>query len=237
MCTVTWIPDGSGGHFLTSNRDEAPHRAALQLTHRLTDQGETLHFPVDSKAGGSWICFSDQGRAICLLNGARRKHQHRPPYRRSRGLIVLDAFDHPDFYAFMEEGSLNGIEPFTMVLADHDGARVLIWNGRKKEIEPILPGSTRIWSSSTLYPYPVRLRRRRLFERFLQAHPQPNIDQILAFHHLETGDGRNDFIMNREDRVRTISVTAAHLSTQNPYWIHKDLLHQQTERRDLFPAP
>ncbi len=236
MCTVTWIPDGSGGHYLTSNRDEAPHRAALQLTHRLTSHGETIHFPVDSGAGGSWICFSDKGRAICLLNGARRKHQHRPPYRRSRGLIVLDAFNYSDFNAFMSQENLRGIEPFTMILADTKGARVMIWNGRNREVEQIEPGSTRIWSSSTLYPYPVRLRRRRLFKRFLQDHPQPDIGQILDFHQLETGDGHNDFIMNRENRVRTISVTAAHLSIAHSYWIHKDLLHNQTDRRDLVSS-
>ncbi len=236
MCTVTWIPDGSGGHFLTSNRDEAPHRAALHLTHRRTTRGESLHYPVDSGAGGSWICFSDQGRAICLLNGARRKHKHRPPYRRSRGLVVLDAFQEIDFQAFLHEYSLSGIEPFTMILADPAGAQVLVWNGRRKEIELIPDGDTRIWSSSTLYPYPVRRRRRRLFEQFLRTHARPDIDQILAFHHLETGDQHNDFIMNREDRVRTISVTAAHLSTKNPYWIHKDLLHHQTDRRDLVPV-
>ncbi len=236
MCTVTWIPDGSGGHFLTSNRDEAPHRAALQLTHRLTELGETLHYPVDSGAGGSWICFSDQGRAICLLNGARRKHKHSPPYRRSRGLVVLDAFLEQDFQAFLQNYALDGIEPFTMILADQTGAKVLVWNGRKKEIEPIPTGVTRIWSSSTLYPYPVRRRRRNLFEQFLKRNARPDIDQILAFHHLETGDRHNDFIMNREDRVRTISVTAAHLSSKNPYWIHKDLLHQQTDRRDLVPV-
>ncbi|MEZ5031821.1 MAG: NRDE family protein [Saprospiraceae bacterium] len=233
MCTVTWIPDGSGGHFLTSNRDEAPHRAALQLTHRQTASGETLHYPVDSGAGGTWICFSDQGRAICLLNGARRKHRHRPPYRRSRGLVVLDAFEGKDFSTFIDAYDLVGIEPFTMVMADEEDARVLIWNGRKKEVEEIAPGEMRIWSSSTLYPYPVRRRRRRLFASFLRNHPQPDLDQILSFHHLETGDQHNDFIMNRQDRVRTISVTAAHLSSRDPYWIHKDLLHPKTERREL----
>lgn len=233
MCTVTWIPDGSGGHFLTSNRDEAPHRAALHLSHRLTSSGETLHYPVDSGAGGTWICFSDQGRAICLLNGARRKHRHRPPYRRSRGLVVLDAFEEESFSTFIQAYDLHGVEPFTMVMADTQAARVLIWNGRIKTVETIAPNDTRIWSSSTLYPYPVRLRRRRLFAQFLRKYPQPDLDQILSFHHLETGDHHNDFIMNREDRVRTISVTAAHLSTKDPYWIHKDLLHHKTERREL----
>lgn len=236
MCTVTWIPDGIGGHFLTSNRDEAPHRAALRLAHHRTGRGETLHFPVDTGAGGTWIALSDRGRAICLLNGARRKHRHRPPYRRSRGLVVLDAFDSPSFTDFLEHYTLKGIEPFTMVLAEPGQARVLIWNGRERSVETIRAGETRIWSSSTLYPYPVRLKRRRLFQAFLRRTPQPSLDEILAFHQLETGDRQNDFIMNREDRVRTISVTAAHLSSARPFWIHKDLLHQQTERRDLVAA-
>jgi hypothetical protein len=234
MCTVTWIPASTGGHFLTSNRDEAPLRAAVDLAHRQSPMGEFLHYPVDQGAGGTWFCISENQRAVCLLNGAKRKHKHAPPYRRSRGLIVLDAYDYTDFNVFVRDHNLNGVEPFTMILAENDSAKSLIWNGRKKEVIDVPSGKPCIWSSSTLYPYQVREKRRKLFSQFIAAIPEPTLEDVLQFHQLETGDIHNGFIMNRENRVRTISITATHLGGEAPYWIHKDLLHHQTERRVLL---
>ncbi len=234
MCTVTWIPASAGGHYLTSNRDEAPLRAAVDLVHRQAASGELLHYPVDQGAGGTWFCLSENQRAICLLNGAKRKHKHLPPYRRSRGLIVLDAYDYVDFDVFIRDHNLVGIEPFTMILAEKERAKSLIWSGRKKVVVTIPQGKPCLWSSSTLYPYPVRQKRERLFNQFIAANPEPTLEDVILFHQMETGDTKNGFIMNRENKVRTISITAAHLGGENPYWIHKDLLHQQTERRALL---
>lgn len=233
MCTVTWIPDGQGGHYLTSNRDEAPHRAAVRVAHRLSAHGERLHYPVDEGAGGTWICLSDRQRAVCLLNGARRKHRHRPPYRRSRGLVVLDAFDHSEFEAFAAEADLRGIEPFTMILAEQGRARVLRWNGRKADLEQVPDGESRLWASSTLYPAPVRARRQALFQDFMARHPRPGLEDILHFHEFADSDPVNGLVMNRDDRVRTVSITALHLDGPAPCWVHRDLLRGQTERHFL----
>lgn len=228
MCTVTWIPDGLGGHYLTSNRDEAPHRASVRVAHRLSATGEGLHYPVDEGAGGTWICLSDRLRAVCLLNGARRKHRHRPPYRRSRGLVALDAFDHPDFEAFVRQADLRGIEPFTMILAESGRARVLQWNGRKADLETVPDQEPCIWSSSTLYPAPVRARRRALFRRFLREYPQPGLEEILHFHEFADSDPVNGLVMNRDGRVRTVSITGMHLHGSAPCWVHRDLLRGDT---------
>lgn len=233
MCTVTWIPDGRGGAFLTSNRDEQPSRAAREFRKITTPQGEVLHFPVDAGAGGTWFCLSSHQRAVCLLNGGHRKHRHRPPYRRSRGLIVLEAFQFADFAAFLRDIDLRGIEPFTMILAAHGHASELIWNGRCKSIRHLAPGETAIWSSTTLYPASVRARRRSLFRRFLQTQPQPDLEAIIAFHQMDTGDSVHGFVMNRDNKVRTVSITAAALGRAVPYWMHYDLIHNQMYRHPL----
>jgi uncharacterized protein with NRDE domain len=234
MCTVTWIPDGRGGHYLTSNRDEAPDRAAMAIRSLRTPQGETLHFPADAGAGGTWFCLSDRKRAACLLNGARRPHRHRPPYRKSRGLVVLDAFSYPDFRSFIREADLRGIEPFTMVLVENGSCIELVWNGRKRSTREVASGEARIWSSAPLYSAPVRQKRRRLFHRFLAKDPHPGLDAILAFHRPENDDPRNGFVMDRDGRVRTLSVTAAHLGNDRAYGLHLDLLHGR--REELLPA-
>jgi hypothetical protein len=233
MCTVTWIPDGEGGHYLTSNRDEAPHRAAIRVASRQSGQGETIHYPVDEGAGGSWICISDRQRAVCLLNGARRKHRHRPPYRRSRGLVVLDAFAFPDFPTFAAQSDLKGIEPFTLILAQRGQAMVLHWNGRVRNLEAVPEQTACIWSSTTLYTAPVRARRRMLFHRFLSNHPRPGLEEILHFHQFADPDPVNGLVMNREDQVRTISITAVHLGGPTPCWVHHDLLLGHTARHSL----
>lgn len=234
MCTVTWIPDGRGGHFLTSNRDEAPARAASAIVTRSTPSGETLHFPADAGAGGTWFCLSDRKRAICLLNGARRPHRHRPPYRRSRGLVVLDAFGYSDFKSFAREANLQGIEPFTMVLVENGGCIELCWNGRQRTVSDVPEGEARIWSSAPLYPASVRHRRRRLFHLFLTKDPHPGMEAILSFHQPEHDDPRYGFVMDRDGLVRTLSVTTAHLGHERSYGLHLDLLHGK--REPLLPA-
>lgn len=234
MCTVTWIPDGRGGHYLTSNRDEAPARAATAILSRKTPRGETLHFPADAGAGGTWFCLSDRKRAVCLLNGSRRPHRHRPPYRRSRGLVVLDAFGYPDFGAFIREADLRGIEPFTMVLVENGTCTELCWNGRQRTVSEVPSGEARIWSSAPLYPAPVRQRRRRLFRRFLAKDPHPGLEAILAFHQPADDDPRYGFVMDRDGIVRTLSVTSAHLGDGRTYGLHLDLLHGS--RAQLLPA-
>ena len=101
MCTVTYIPQ-PGGHFvLTSNRDENAARSPQSLDSEVIGAAKLL-FPRDTGAGGTWIAASDSNRVVCLLNGAFVKHQHQPPYKRSRGTMVLDFFRFATAESFFE---------------------------------------------------------------------------------------------------------------------------------------
>ncbi|MFW0694651.1 hypothetical protein ACN091_10365, partial [Aliarcobacter butzleri] len=76
------------------------------------------------------------GLTACLLNGAFVAHTPQPPYKHSRGLVVLDAFDYVSIDSFINQYSFTGIEPFTLLLAETDrlsGQRLveLRWNGRR----------------------------------------------------------------------------------------------------------
>ncbi|MFM7153572.1 MAG: NRDE family protein, partial [Bacteroidota bacterium] len=74
-------------------------------------------YPRDSKAGGTWFAVSESGKTVCLLNGAFVRHHHNPPYKRSRGLMVLDFFNYDDPDRFFSEYNLEGMEPFTLIFA------------------------------------------------------------------------------------------------------------------------
>ena len=91
MCTVTFLPKGDTDFILTSNRDEDPSRASLALVAESVGS-QIVHFPKDPKAGGTWFASNKSDFTLCVLNGGFEKHKHNPPYRLSRGLMVLDFF-------------------------------------------------------------------------------------------------------------------------------------------------
>ena len=76
--------------------------------------GKEILFPKDTTGGGTWIAVSHQ-RITCLLNGAFKPHVPIMPYRKSRGLIVLDSFLFNSIDSFSKDYDLQNIEPFTMI--------------------------------------------------------------------------------------------------------------------------
>lgn len=117
MCTVTFVPT-STGFILTSNRDEKNYRPTLPPEIHVVN-GKKLLFPKDEEAGGTWIATNNQHQTVCLLNGAFETHVKNPPYRKSRGLILLESFGYDSFAEFAENVDLENIEPFTLLLIEH----------------------------------------------------------------------------------------------------------------------
>ena len=131
MCTVTFIPMNNK-IFITHNRDEKSSRSKAIPPKQYTLNGYTLLFPRDSTAGGSWIASNKNGGAAVLLNGAFEKHQHQPPYRKSRGLAFLDIIAANDLYLSYQQTDLTGIEPFTVILWANNKLYECRWNGTKE---------------------------------------------------------------------------------------------------------
>lgn len=205
MCTVTYIPIQNNSFILTSNRDETPKRQPQEL---FFDASKNLLYPKEPKYGGSWICVSGDNRAICLLNGAFEKHQHKPPYRKSRGLVVLDFFES-DSHDFFNSYDLNGIEPFTLIVAHEIELYELRWDGTTRYFKQLDTGKSHIWSSSTLYNNEIKKLREDWFCNWLSEHDTLKADDILDFH-LTAGDGdaENALCMNRNNsQVCTVSIT------------------------------
>ena len=87
-----------------------------------------LH-PKDARAGGTWLVATNNGTVACLLNGAFKKHHHSPPYRRSRGLMILDAAtQYNSFQNFTQHYDFEGIEPFTLVVCESEKVFELRWD-------------------------------------------------------------------------------------------------------------
>ena len=226
MCTVTYLPLDKG-YILTSNRDESPLRNATPPGTKTIGDKE-VYFPKDPLAGGTWFATDHSAFTLVLLNGGLVKHHHKPPYRRSRGLMVLDFFEINDVEKFSTQYNFEGIEPFTLVIASEELHEV-IWTGQELIVNGLNPREPQIWSSSTLYPDPVRAERKSWFIKWLKTHDSFVQNEILEFHKTGgKGDAWNDFVMNREGIVQTISVTSIlknDLGFQELY--HEDLLNKK----------
>ena len=226
MCTVTFLPKGKTSYILTSNRDETPKRAAL-APESYTVHGKEIFFPKDPLAGGTWIATDKKQFTLCLLNGAFEKHHHKPPYKLSRGIMVLDFFMYNNIRNFVEQYDFSGIEPFTLILIESNNnlsATELVWDEVKLHVRSLDVTQPQIWSSSTLYPEAVRAERKHWFKLWLEAHDKFQQNEIIDFHKTGgKGDEWNDFVMNREGKVQTVSVTSIEKDTDYTM-VYEDLL-------------
>ncbi|MGW8121466.1 NRDE family protein [Roseivirga echinicomitans] len=226
MCTVTFLPKGKTAYILTSNRDETPKRAALPPKAYMVN-GTEVFFPKDPLAGGTWFATDKQHFTLCLLNGAFEKHHHEPPYRLSRGIMLLDFFKYGNVENFTAEYDFSGIEPFTLILIESNDALIsteLVWDEEHLHVRPLDTTQPQIWSSSTLYPEAVRAERRHWFKLWLEEHDNFEQEAIVDFHKTGgKGDEWNDFVMNREGKVQTVSVTSIEKG-EDYHMIHEDLL-------------
>ena len=152
MCTVSFLPL-KDGFILTSNRDELKARKA-DFPRTYNSKSGVITFPQDPKSGGTWIAGGTT-KMICLLNGAFEKHQHTPPYRHSRGKVILDAFDSKSFSEFRDNYDFSNLEPHTLVMIEFETELKVVelrWDGEKKHISNKPSQNPHIWSSATLYP-------------------------------------------------------------------------------------
>ena len=228
MCTVTFIPVGDK-FFITSNRDEQQARpTAIPPALYQLRTGLAL-FPKDSNAGGSWFTIHENGHAVILLNGGWQKHLPAPPYRKSRGLVLLDLADRDSPASAFEEIDLDNIEPFTIVSWQGEELYECRWDGKEKYSSTLNPALPHIWSSVTLYDEATIRKRARWFSEWLARNPEPGQEEILLFHQF-TGDGdrRNDLLMNRNDQVLTVSITSAAFADNQVFVKYIDLVRQQS---------
>ena len=216
MCTVTFLPAEGKSYILTSNRDEKKVRKPSLAPMKYQLNGKSVFFPKDLEAGGTWIAISNRQFTVCLLNGGIDRHTPNPPYKKSRGLVVLDFFNHTSVEEFVTHYDFSNIEPFTLVVVDSSNGLCLyelIWNGAMIQTNKKDEKTPHIWSSATLYTPEVIEKRKQWFSEWLAGKKKYDLESIMQFHETGgNGDIQNDLIMNRSNQLLTQSITSIHQS-------------------------
>ena len=226
MCTVSFVK-ANDKIIITSNRDEKVLREAAVAPQSYTINDKKLIFPKDPKAGGTWYAIDKAGNVLVLLNGAAEKHEVKLHYRKSRGLIVLDIISGDSPLKMWHDIGLDDIEPFTLVLFERRKLYQLRWNGSAKEIVQLDAGQNHIWSSSTLYPKDVRDARSAWFYNFLDTKPEISAAEMYNFHrYTEEGNSENGLVINRNDAMKTLSITQTVIEKKKVLMSHYDLIRE-----------
>ncbi len=229
MCTVTYLPTGENSFILTHNRDEQTIRETAALPAIYEANGIRMVYPRDPKGGGTWIGMANNGMVACLLNGAFERHIPHPPYKHSRGLVILDMFSFPDIVSFFNEYPFQGLEPFTLIIFHRGSLWRLIWDGQTLHREDLPSDRPHIYSSTMLYEPEVREKRQRWFREWLEKYPDYRLKDIRSFHNYGgEGDSRIDLVMKREMHLQTLSITSIQKKPDKAEMLYNDLINHVT---------
>ncbi len=228
MCTVTFVPI-KNGFILTSSRDEKVYRATKLPKEYVVDK-QTLIYPKDLLAEGTWISHSSNKQIACILNGAFENHIKHKKYRKSRGLILLDSFHYTTIDSFITSINLEDIEPFTLLLIDYNEEilfKELVWDGVKKYVKVLDPNIAKIWSSSTLYSAEDKVLRNGWFENWLINYRNVEDWNIFQFHNTKHHTkSKNDIIVKREDDIQTVSISQIYISKEVSFFKYYNFLNE-----------
>ena len=250
MCTVTYFPVTRSSFIITQNRDE--HYSRPQATPPQISQieGRSLLFPKDPTGNGTWMCAS-QGRVVCLLNGAFGPHIFMPPYKKSRGLVVLDSFNHPNALQFASEYDFTDIEPFTMIWLQQQKSDTRMfrgnrhewelheikWDGNERYHQQHDAGNSYIWSSATLYSNDMHAKRIKWWTDWQKNELKNFPDDVLRFHHNGgDGDKRTDVCMNRGDIISSVSISSIFFDKDFTFY-YEDLKQKIKSETKLMVEP
>lgn len=226
MCTVSFVV-ANGKTIITSNRDEKVLRPSAVEPKSYLINNKNIIFPKDAKAGGTWYAITEDATVLVLLNGADEKHQLKPSYRKSRGLIVLDIISADSPIDEWKAIDLSEIEPFTLVLFQNSKLYQLRWNEIEKTTTNLDISHNHIWSSSTLYPSEIREKRANWFHTYLDTKPEVDQTEMFNFHrYTEEKNQENGLVINRNDSMKTLSITQAVIEKNKVVLSHYDLLKQ-----------
>ena len=234
MCTVTFIPFGDSV-FITSNRDEKNSRkTALPPAIFQINTGNVL-MPRDPYAGGTWLAVHENGNAIVLLNGAFIRHESNPPYKKSRGLILLDMLDSYSIIDAFNDLDLENIEPFTAIILNDGSLYECRWDGAKKHCLKKNSSISHIWSSSTLYDEANSAKREFWFKKWVSTKSIFDLEAIIHFHKSSgDGDRRNDLVMDRDGIVSTVCISGIQINNSEGIMTHLDIKQNQTWKEKII---
>jgi hypothetical protein len=233
MCTVTFLPVRDK-IFITSNRDEKRMRSHAVAPAIYRMRTGNIVFPRDLDAGGTWFAAHENGNVVVFLNGGWMKHNPQPPYRISRGIILLDIIDSDNPASKFLSANFANIEPFTAVIWCNRLLFECRWDGKGKTFRQLAEDLPHIWSSVTLYDEPVIKKREKWFTEWFGINKEPSQQEILFFHQF-TGDGdkHNDLMMNRDGTTFTVSITSLEIEGETAAIKYLDFKNGETRIDEL----
>jgi uncharacterized protein with NRDE domain len=218
----------NGKIIITSNRDEKIIRPSAIEPEKYLINNKVIIFPKDTKAGGTWYAITENANVAVLLNGAAEKHQLKPTYRKSRGLILLDIIAADSPIDSWKTINLLDLEPFTIVLFQENKLYQLRWNEIEKETIDLDVSKNHILSSSTLYPEEIRAKRATWFHDFLNSKTNISVDEIIYFHrYTENDNDENGLVINRNGLLKTLSITQTVIEKNKITMTYLDLIQEK----------
>jgi hypothetical protein len=202
MCTLTYIPNAQGA-IITQNRDESPLRTPAVFPIFESE----LCFPKDPDGGGTWMGMRRDGIVVSLLNGAFIPHQRKPSYKKSRGLLTLQALRSPQPNSFLNKEALLGLEAFTMVIFQKDVIVEFRWDENELFQCKWPTSQPLIWQSAPLYDAAMQKVRELWFRQFLLSNLSPSADEVLQWATNRSIETPHKSICMKRDEVETVSIS------------------------------
>jgi uncharacterized protein with NRDE domain len=231
MCTVVFIPNKQKILF-ASLRDESPVRSRATIPDVCIANNISFLSPKDSLAGGTWIGANSAGNVIILLNGGFANHYRKAVYLKSRGIIVSELLAIKSPVAAWENIKMEGVEPFTLIVWSNSHLFQLVWDGVKKHTIIVDKNLPHIWSSSTLYSDKVKKHREELFQQWIAGNHHVSKLSMLNFFKTFTNP-ENGFIMNRDEKIKTLSYTSIEINHNNAIMSYYDFLANTHHDRSI----
>lgn len=231
MCTVSFIRSNNK-IIITSNRDENIKRPDAIPNQKEKIGNLDYFFPKDPQSNGTWFIINNLGNAFVLLNGGEFKHIYKPPYSKSRGLILKELATSQNIIDHWNSIDLFNIEPFTIIAFFQNKLFQLRWDGDHKSFQELNSEIPHIWSSSTLYSPEISLKRKTWLKEFLPNLSTDCPDKDLLEFHTKTmsSDKINGLMINRNEEILTKNITQFVSDGLNLKLIHLDCIHNtQTE--------
>ncbi len=236
MCTVSYFKTRDSIIF-TSNRDEKTSREKAVFPNILEMENQTLYFPKDKKASGTWFAADDRGNVAILLNGAFQKHISKPPYKKSRGIVLLDLVKSRYFLQAFREYNLSGIEPFQLLVFFDKKLMRLLWDGTVKHEFFLNENESHLLSSKTLYNDSIEKDREKYFRRF-QMNRNIESGEILNFHKKHQIEKEPEIDFSIKEEFLTVSITQLIIRQDKIHFSYHDLTqdtiqHTKIEKRSF----
>lgn len=233
MCTLTYVPTHSG-FIVTSNRDESLKRGSAipPTVHRANAQDVLM--PQDPDKGGTWIAMTEAGRVAVLLNGAHERHKWEPPYRSSRGIVLLDSLRFNDLEAFSDQYDFEGIEPFTIITLQPGSISDFRWDYKQSHITHVDSTTPHVWSSAQLYLPELHLELVNRWDNFIASPQNLTPEALLQFNQSETYESRMQRAgIERFKGLSTVSVSSIEVGADEARFNYFNTQTSETSRTKL----